>query len=109
MSIYKHPEYIYYEDRLRSFELWSNQIIPTKESLAKAGFWYTQIGDKVTCFCCGVSLYEWKPSDNPCLEHVKYSAQCIYLKLCGLATPPANYYAEQIPCRYAKQIFDTPR
>ena len=128
VCMYKHPEYIFYEDRLNSYALWSDQIIPKKELLARAGFWYTKEGDKVTCFSCGISLLQWKPPDQPWIEHANYSNECAYLKMCGQTAKSGcefgvitnksnpiqsrknlfgmNYYAEQTPAGLARDVFN---
>jgi hypothetical protein len=80
------PDMTFYEDRLRTFEHWSKQIRPTKEALAKAGFYYTGTADKVTCFACGLNLSSWEPTDEPWTEHEQWSPACIYLKMTGYPT-----------------------
>lgn len=82
----KFSEFKFYEDRLKTFIYWPEQLIPNKQSLSKAGFYYTGIGDKVTCFCCGVTLHQWKTTDQPWEEHMKYSEQCDYIKMTGKVT-----------------------
>ena len=74
---------VFYEDRLKTFENWPKQMTPDKYSLARAGFYYTGEGDKVTCFACKLSLGHWERDDEALIEHNKWSANCAYLKIVG--------------------------
>ena len=77
------PNYRYYEHRLRTFDTWPKQMIPNKYDLAQQGFVYTGQSDKVTCFQCGVVLKDWERTDDPWIEHSKWSPHCDYLKMIG--------------------------
>ena len=72
-----------YQHRLKTFKDWSNQIVPEKYALAKAGFLYTGQHDRVKCFACHLRLAKWEKNDNPWLEHSRLSSQCWYIKLTG--------------------------
>ena len=74
---------MFYEDRLTTFEHWSKQIQPDKYRLAKAGFYYMGEIDKVVCFSCGITLREWEQTDDPLVEHYKWSKNCVFLKMTG--------------------------
>ena len=74
---------MFYEDRLLTFEHWSKQIHPDKYKLSKAGFFYTGEFDKVICFACGAVLREWESTDDPWVEHHKWSKNCVFLKMTG--------------------------
>ena len=74
---------VFYEDRLMTFENWSKQIIPNKFDLAKAGFFYNSNGDEVTCFACGIRLNTWERTNVPLVEHLKWSQNCMFLKMIG--------------------------
>lgn len=50
---YKHPRYINYKMRLESFHHWPTKSKKSPEKLSKAGFFYTGVGQQVTCFSCG--------------------------------------------------------
>jgi baculoviral IAP repeat-containing protein 7/8 len=78
-EIKKNLPYSSYEDRLNSFECWPTQMNPQKEELAKAGFYYLQIGDKVQCFYCNLGLKDWGKDDNAFEEHKKWSVKCLFL------------------------------
>ena len=81
------------EERLKTFEDWPRYMRPTPEQLARAGFYYTGIGDKVICFNCKVILKNWKPSDDAWREHVKWHPTCAYVNMayCKAKKPTALY------------------
>ena len=82
-----HKLYVYNDDRISSFDAWSQQIIPNKHQFAKAGFFfYSGLGDKVVCFFCDLKLYNWEKTDDPWVEHYKNSPNCLFLKLVGFKT-----------------------
>uniref|UniRef100_A0A8W8KYD4 Uncharacterized protein n=1 Tax=Magallana gigas TaxID=29159 RepID=A0A8W8KYD4_MAGGI len=51
--------------------------------MGRAGFIYTQYGDRVTCFCCGMTLSEWKPVDDAYREHLSWSRYCHFAQMVG--------------------------
>ncbi|CAF2697414.1 unnamed protein product [Rotaria sp. Silwood2] len=71
--------------REKSFDnnTWT-QTSPSVNDLIKAGFFYSGIGNTVTCFYCGGSLHKWGTNDNPKIEHARWFPNCLYAKhLCG--------------------------
>ena len=68
-------------DRLNSFVDWPQQLHQTPIKLACNRFFYQRIGDRVTCFMCGVVLSSWDYEDDVIHEHKKWSKDCVYLKL----------------------------
>ena len=44
---YKSSDLMFYEDRLKTYELWSSQIQPDMFQLSSAGFYYTGRNDTV--------------------------------------------------------------
>ena len=54
------------QDRLDSFNTWVLSTI-TPSELAKAGFYYLGMGDRVACFTCGGQVLEIQvmPSSSP--------------------------------------------
>ena len=78
----KYPSFWKLEERLNTFKNWPRYLYPRPEGLAKAGFFYTQISDKVTCFWCGKTLSQWAPYDDPVTEHGTWSSECPLLKMC---------------------------
>ncbi|XP_053396569.1 baculoviral IAP repeat-containing protein 3-like [Mercenaria mercenaria] len=74
----RHPEYIDYSQRLRSYARWIRSS-PGPACLCEAGFFFTNQGDLVRCFQCGIGLKDFSEGDDPLLEHVRYSGDCPYL------------------------------
>lgn len=81
-------------DRLITFANWPLQS-PSKEKLSEAGFYYISKGDIVKCAYCQVKIGRWEPSDDPEVEHRKYSSpsKCLFL-LWSKSTTPDNYTAD---------------
>eukprot|EP01062_Namystynia_karyoxenos_P073684 TRINITY_DN70506_c0_g1_i1.p2 TRINITY_DN70506_c0_g1~~TRINITY_DN70506_c0_g1_i1.p2 ORF type:complete len:357 (+),score=91.54 TRINITY_DN70506_c0_g1_i1:116-1186(+) len=79
--------------RLRTFAAFptpSGSTTVTPAALAAAGFYYNPVSgspDQCTCFCCGVSLVQWEPSDIPATEHRRHSANCPFLAATGRLGP----------------------
>ncbi|KAK3100519.1 hypothetical protein FSP39_021218 [Pinctada imbricata] len=48
-------------------------------SLVKAGFYYEDIADEVTCFSCRVKYRNWKQGDDPVAIHRERSPRCSFL------------------------------
>jgi Inhibitor of Apoptosis domain len=63
------------EDRLRTYSKWplSN---PTPQDLARAGFFYFDVGDQVKCVFCGGIIGQWEENDQPHKEHQKFFPNC---------------------------------
>ncbi|XP_053392201.1 uncharacterized protein LOC128554892 isoform X2 [Mercenaria mercenaria] len=74
----RHPDYIDYSKRLRSYARWTRST-PGPICLCDAGFFFTDQGDLVRCFQCGIGLKDFSEGDDPLLEHVRYSGDCLYL------------------------------
>jgi hypothetical protein len=83
VPFFTHPDMIQYEDRLQSFKNWSKQLMPDKYDMAEAGFLYTGQSDIVQCFGCNVRVSEWEKTDNAWREHLKWSPDCVFLKMVG--------------------------
>lgn len=79
---WKYPEYVNFTERFATFNEWPKFLKgPSKRDLARAGFIYTQIGDKVTCFSCGMTLKNWEPLDDAYNEHLRWAKCCPYAKM----------------------------
>jgi hypothetical protein len=83
LEYFAEPDMMQYEDRLQSFKNWSKQLIPDKYAMAKAGFIYTGESDVVRCFGCSIRLSQWEKTDDPWVEHLKWSPECSFLKMVG--------------------------
>ena len=77
---YHNDQMISYQARLDSFTDWFHWQKPTKEELAKSGFYYVGISDKVKCFDCGVGLCNWRKEDSAYYEHRLYSTRCSFVQ-----------------------------
>ncbi|CAC5422644.1 BIRC7_8 [Mytilus coruscus] len=76
-----HPTKLYYIDREQTFENWPRQIAQKPQHLIQNGFFYTGIGDRVTCFYCGVTVKQWEASDCVETEHQKWEPNCLFAKM----------------------------
>lgn len=75
-----YPEYENPIRRLKSYQYWPIGLKQNKDELVDAGFFYTNRGDRVVCFSCGLGLSEWDPNDQPWVEHAKHNVdKCNYL------------------------------
>ena len=84
-SCFTSPAYGFFEDRLKTFSMWPVQIVnPSPQQLAEAGFFYSGQSDIVKCFSCDVKVSQWMATDKPWDEHLKWSPNCVYIKMCGI-------------------------
>lgn len=60
---------------------WPKQMDQNPTELARAGFFYTGLGDRCETFCCGLQVHQFNHYDLPWVEHKKHSAQCKLAKL----------------------------
>ncbi|KAJ8319589.1 hypothetical protein KUTeg_002857 [Tegillarca granosa] len=77
----KHMNMIYYVNRVKTFTNWPRQLIQTPKALSKSGFFYENVGDRVTCFYCGVILKNWLKNDCIDTEHLRWSPDCSFAKM----------------------------
>lgn len=77
----RYLEYCLLTVRQKSFERWPLQIKQTPTEMSEAGFFYTDIGDEVNCFCCGTFCSKWKEFDDPWERHAMVNSKCAYVKL----------------------------
>ncbi|KAK7864875.1 hypothetical protein R5R35_010257 [Gryllus longicercus] len=76
-----HRAFTSYNARMQSFETWPLSLKPRPEELVEAGFFYTGKSDQTLCFNCGCGLRNWEPTDDPWIEHAKWSSQCSFVVL----------------------------
>ncbi|XP_069136356.1 baculoviral IAP repeat-containing protein 7-B-like isoform X2 [Argopecten irradians] len=50
------------------------------ELLVNAGFYFTGEKDIVRCFHCDIGIADWEPTDDPWVDHARYSPDCDFLK-----------------------------
>lgn len=75
------PEFAIETTRLRSFEDWPKIMKQRPAQMADAGFFYTQISDRVICFSCGGGLCKWEENDDPWEQHALWYSKCNYVQL----------------------------
>lgn len=63
------------ENRIRTYSNWP-LTSPTPQDLARAGFYYFDIGDQVKCAFCGGIIGQWEANDSPQQEHQKFFPNC---------------------------------
>ncbi|XP_075402632.1 baculoviral IAP repeat-containing protein 3-like isoform X2 [Tenrec ecaudatus] len=66
--------------RISTFSTFPAGIPISERSLARAGFYYTGVKDKVKCFCCGLMLDNWKPGDNAIEKHRQLYPSCSFVR-----------------------------
>lgn len=76
----QYPRYRNEAERLRSYGHWPKMMRQRPQSLSKAGFFYTQTGDRVICFSCGKMFCEWETDQEPWKRHALESVRCEYVK-----------------------------
>ncbi len=82
--------------RLATFVTWPQcMVMPSKESLARAGFWYSGYSDRVECYDCKLKLHSWQPSDDPYLEHLRMSPDCSYMRITYCRDQPVVLAADE--------------
>jgi hypothetical protein len=59
-------------DRLKTFHNWKKSEIIHPTHLAKSGFYFTDISDRVQCVFCKGQLEGWVPGDVADEEHMKH-------------------------------------
>ncbi len=73
--------------RTSTFVNWPHSISPLQ--MSQAGFVYASDGkgdDKAECFYCHLALDGWEEDDDPRMEHMKRSPDCIFLDHSQLAS-----------------------
>ncbi|XP_045153669.1 baculoviral IAP repeat-containing protein 3 [Echinops telfairi] len=66
--------------RISTFSTFPAGVPISERSLARAGFYYTGVNDKVKCFCCGLMLDNWKPGDNAIEKHKQLYPSCSFVQ-----------------------------
>lgn len=75
------PEFAIEASRLQTFEDWPRMMKQRPEQMADAGFFYTQISDRVICFSCGGGSGQWHEDDDPWEQHAIWYKKCHYFDL----------------------------
>ncbi|XP_035120300.2 baculoviral IAP repeat-containing protein 2 isoform X4 [Callithrix jacchus] len=66
--------------RMSTYSTFPAGVPVSERSLARAGFYYTGVNDKVKCFCCGLMLDNWKLGDNPIEKHKQLYPSCSFIQ-----------------------------
>ncbi|KFU90945.1 Inhibitor of apoptosis protein [Chaetura pelagica] len=66
--------------RISTFSAFPINVPVSERSLARAGFYYTGVQDKVKCFSCGLTLDSWQPGDNPMEKHKQLYPSCSFVQ-----------------------------
>ncbi|UJR15789.1 hypothetical protein I4U23_002721 [Adineta vaga] len=69
-------------DRARTytFSNWPS-ITPSAQEMVYAGWWYTNIADRVICIHCNTMFHNWTETDRPYEIHRLKSPQCYYVRM----------------------------
>ena len=94
-------------DRLATFNDWPRNAPVSKEELAKNGFIYQHIGDRVQCVFCRACLSNWEPGDNVANEHRKHCPDCHFAF--GYSSPNIPLIKNKPPNQISRQADDTYR
>uniref|UniRef100_A0A8C2QP19 RING-type E3 ubiquitin transferase n=1 Tax=Cricetulus griseus TaxID=10029 RepID=A0A8C2QP19_CRIGR len=79
--------------RMSTYSAFPTGVPVSERSLARAGFYYTGVNDKVKCFCCGLMLDNWKQGDSPVEKHRQLYPSCSFvhtLLSANLQSPSKN-------------------
>ncbi|CAF0794077.1 unnamed protein product [Rotaria sp. Silwood1] len=68
-------------DRARTYTLsnWPS-ITPSAQEMTYAGWWYTNIADRVICIHCDTMFHNWNDTDRPYEVHRLKSPQCFFVR-----------------------------
>lgn len=81
-----YKDMMYFYSREQSYGNWPEQLVQRPNELARNGFFYTNIGDRVTCFYCDLTLKQWTVNDDIETEHMKYEPSCLFAKMISTKT-----------------------
>uniref|UniRef100_A0A674A111 RING-type E3 ubiquitin transferase n=1 Tax=Salmo trutta TaxID=8032 RepID=A0A674A111_SALTR len=65
--------------RISTFALFPSAAV-TERTLARAGWFYTGVGDRVQCFRCNVTADGWQTGDCPTERHRQLSPSCVFIQ-----------------------------
>lgn len=71
-----YEEYRSESERLKTFNDWPTNSVVDKESLARNGFVYLHVGDRVQCMFCRGTLSDWEAGDIVENEHKTHCPEC---------------------------------
>ncbi|XP_036598585.1 baculoviral IAP repeat-containing protein 2-like isoform X2 [Trichosurus vulpecula] len=66
--------------RMSTYSAFPVNVPISERSLARAGFYYTGVNDRVKCFCCGLMLDNWKQGDSAIDKHKQLYPSCAFIQ-----------------------------
>ncbi|XP_061177181.1 putative inhibitor of apoptosis [Saccostrea echinata] len=75
----KFPSYAVLATRIKSYATADNCFHKSPTEMAQAGFFFKGYSDHVCCFSCGGGLSEWRPEDDPWVEHAYWFPKCTFI------------------------------
>ncbi|XP_078077876.1 baculoviral IAP repeat-containing protein 2 [Mustelus asterias] len=69
----------------------------SERSLARAGFYYTGVSDKVKCFSCEETVDNWQPGDNAVERHKRCNPNCSFINSLPLGVDHLSNYSAFSP------------
>ncbi|KAI8521125.1 hypothetical protein Bbelb_008790 [Branchiostoma belcheri] len=76
--------------RIHTFYGWPESTPVRPEHLAKLGFFYLGVRDKVECAFCGGVLHQWEEGDDPKREHERHYPHCPFIRNCATSNVPLD-------------------
>uniref|UniRef100_A0A8D0CHM4 RING-type E3 ubiquitin transferase n=1 Tax=Scleropages formosus TaxID=113540 RepID=A0A8D0CHM4_SCLFO len=76
--------------RISTFAKFPSTAAVTERSLARAGFFYTGVGDRVQCFRCNVTADNWQSGECPTERHRQLSPSCTFIKILQVSSSATN-------------------
>ena len=67
--------------RFATFDQWPVQIKQSPKELSDQGFYYTKIGDGITCYNCGWCLSGLREDTDVVESHVKARPRCLFARV----------------------------
>lgn len=111
------PKMRFEVQRIKTFKTWSRTCPIGPGPLAKAGFFYVGIFDRVKCFSCGGQIDGWKKGDTAMGQHEKKNSQCkmvtnqetdnITLEKCNEMKKPLSQNTEEVDGQVVPSINKT--
>ncbi|XP_048449288.1 inhibitor of apoptosis protein-like [Rhincodon typus] len=66
--------------RISTFAHFPSNALVSERSLARAGFYYTGVSDRVQCFSCGITVDNWQMGDNAVERHRRCNPSCSFIQ-----------------------------
>ncbi|KAL7983288.1 hypothetical protein Chor_000164, partial [Crotalus horridus] len=66
--------------RMSTYSAFPPNVPVSERSLARAGFYYTGLKDKVKCYNCGLMLDNWKKGDSALEKHKQLYPSCSFVQ-----------------------------